>query len=88
MCNPIYCPHANKKWKSKRTNTTLHEYSVPQKTSGQLNSTTTFNTDTCICQVFSASEMETRTNQGLVRGHAYSIIGLAEVLENFDFNCI
>lgn len=33
----------------------------------------------CICQIFSASELETRTDQGLVRGHAYSIIGLAEV---------
>uniref|UniRef100_A0A3Q3VR95 Calpain-3 n=1 Tax=Mola mola TaxID=94237 RepID=A0A3Q3VR95_MOLML len=33
----------------------------------------------CICQVFSAFELESRTEQGLVRGHAYSIIGLAEV---------
>ncbi|XP_074541424.1 calpain-3b [Halichoeres trimaculatus] len=32
----------------------------------------------CSIDVFSASEMESRTEQGLVRGHAYSIIGLAE----------
>jgi len=33
----------------------------------------------CVCQVFSASEMESRTEHGLVKGHAYSIIGLEEV---------
>lgn len=33
----------------------------------------------CILQVVSASEVETRTEQGLVKGHAYSIIGLEEV---------
>lgn len=33
----------------------------------------------CIRQVSSASELESRTPLGLVRGHAYSIIGLAEV---------
>uniref|UniRef100_A0A3B4TCB1 Calpain-3 n=1 Tax=Seriola dumerili TaxID=41447 RepID=A0A3B4TCB1_SERDU len=33
----------------------------------------------CIFQVVSASEMETRTDQGLVKGHAYSITGLEEV---------
>ncbi|XP_034756454.1 calpain-3b isoform X2 [Etheostoma cragini] len=32
----------------------------------------------CSIDILSASEMETRTEQGLVRGHAYSIIGLAE----------
>ncbi|CAJ1076991.1 calpain-3b isoform X2 [Xyrichtys novacula] len=32
----------------------------------------------CSIDVSSASEMESRTDQGLVRGHAYSIIGLAE----------
>nr|XP_046229002.1 calpain-3b isoform X2 [Scatophagus argus] len=32
----------------------------------------------CSIDIFSASEMETRTDQGLVKGHAYSIIGLAE----------
>ncbi|XP_078478640.1 calpain-3 [Lampetra planeri] len=32
----------------------------------------------CSIDIFSASEMETRTEQGLVRGHAYSIIGLEE----------
>uniref|UniRef100_A0A8D3DJZ1 Calpain-3 n=1 Tax=Scophthalmus maximus TaxID=52904 RepID=A0A8D3DJZ1_SCOMX len=32
----------------------------------------------CILQVVSASEVETRTEQGLVKGHAYSIIGLEE----------
>ncbi|KAM6991926.1 calpain-3b [Tautogolabrus adspersus] len=32
----------------------------------------------CSIDIFSASEMESRTEQGLVRGHAYSIIGLAE----------
>lgn len=32
-----------------------------------------------ICQVFSVSDMESRTDQGLVRGHAYSITGLEEV---------
>uniref|UniRef100_A0AAQ4NQ37 Calpain-3 n=1 Tax=Gasterosteus aculeatus aculeatus TaxID=481459 RepID=A0AAQ4NQ37_GASAC len=31
-----------------------------------------------IRQALSATEQETRTDQGLVRGHAYSIIGLAE----------
>lgn len=36
----------------------------------------------CICQIFSASELESRTAEGLVRGHAYSIIGLAEVQKN------
>lgn len=33
----------------------------------------------CISQALSASDMETRTEHGLVRGHAYSIIGLEEV---------
>lgn len=33
----------------------------------------------CISQIISASEMESRTDQGLVKGHAYSIIGLEEV---------
>ncbi|XP_041815383.1 calpain-3b isoform X3 [Chelmon rostratus] len=32
----------------------------------------------CSIDIFSASEMEARTKQGLVKGHAYSIIGLAE----------
>ncbi|XP_032398119.1 calpain-3b isoform X1 [Etheostoma spectabile] len=32
----------------------------------------------CSIDTLSASEIETRTVQGLVRGHAYSIIGLAE----------
>ncbi|XP_070843129.1 calpain-3b isoform X3 [Chaetodon trifascialis] len=32
----------------------------------------------CSIDIFSASEMESRTEQGLVKGHAYSIIGLAE----------
>ncbi|XP_037304775.1 calpain-3b isoform X1 [Pungitius pungitius] len=32
----------------------------------------------CSIDTLSASEQETRTDQGLVRGHAYSIIGLAE----------
>lgn len=32
----------------------------------------------CSIDEFSASEMETRTSQGLVRGHAYSIISLEE----------
>uniref|UniRef100_UPI0037E75A50 calpain-3b n=1 Tax=Semicossyphus pulcher TaxID=241346 RepID=UPI0037E75A50 len=32
----------------------------------------------CSIDIFSASELESRTDQGLVRGHAYSIIGLAE----------
>ncbi|XP_076024108.1 calpain-3b isoform X2 [Genypterus blacodes] len=32
----------------------------------------------CSIDVFSASEMESRTDLGLVRGHAYSIIGLEE----------
>ncbi|XP_078130205.1 calpain-3b isoform X1 [Sander vitreus] len=32
----------------------------------------------CSIDILSATEMETRTEQGLVRGHAYSIIGLAE----------
>ncbi|XP_028295055.1 calpain-3b isoform X2 [Gouania willdenowi] len=32
----------------------------------------------CSIDVFSASEMESRTELGLVRGHAYSIIGLEE----------
>ncbi|XP_029318839.1 calpain-3b isoform X2 [Cottoperca gobio] len=32
----------------------------------------------CSIDVFSASDLESRTEQGLVRGHAYSIIGLAE----------
>lgn len=36
----------------------------------------------CVRQVFSASELESRTPLGLVRGHAYSIIGLAEVQGN------
>uniref|UniRef100_A0A3B3V1M4 Calpain-3 n=1 Tax=Poecilia latipinna TaxID=48699 RepID=A0A3B3V1M4_9TELE len=34
--------------------------------------------------VSSASEMESRTDQGLVRGHAYSIIGLEEVQQKFS----
>ncbi|XP_070705521.1 calpain-3b isoform X2 [Pempheris klunzingeri] len=32
----------------------------------------------CSIDILSASELETRTEQGLVKGHAYSIIGLAE----------
>ncbi|XP_008311285.1 calpain-3b isoform X2 [Cynoglossus semilaevis] len=32
----------------------------------------------CAIDVTSASEMESRTQQGLIRGHAYSIIGLEE----------
>uniref|UniRef100_G3P5X1 Calpain-3 n=1 Tax=Gasterosteus aculeatus aculeatus TaxID=481459 RepID=G3P5X1_GASAC len=32
----------------------------------------------CSIDALSATEQETRTDQGLVRGHAYSIIGLAE----------
>ncbi|XP_056283354.1 calpain-3b isoform X2 [Pseudoliparis swirei] len=32
----------------------------------------------CSIDIFSATELETRTDQGLIRGHAYSIIGLAE----------
>ncbi|KAI3364216.1 hypothetical protein L3Q82_011025 [Scortum barcoo] len=32
----------------------------------------------CSIDIFSASELESRTPHGLVRGHAYSIIGLAE----------
>lgn len=36
----------------------------------------------CICQVSSAKEMESRTEHGLVRGHAYSIIALEEVHQN------
>uniref|UniRef100_A0A3Q3LGK8 Calpain-3 n=1 Tax=Mastacembelus armatus TaxID=205130 RepID=A0A3Q3LGK8_9TELE len=32
----------------------------------------------CSIDIFSAHEMETRTHHGLVRGHAYSIIGLEE----------
>eukprot|EP00064_Thunnus_orientalis_P017360 superscaffoldBa00003663_g17441 len=32
----------------------------------------------CSIDAYSAHEMETRTEQGLVRGHAYSIIGLEE----------
>lgn len=32
----------------------------------------------CSIDIFSAAELESRTAQGLVRGHAYSIIGLAE----------
>ncbi|KAM6906019.1 calpain-3b isoform 1-T1 [Lycodopsis pacificus] len=32
----------------------------------------------CSIDTFSATELETKTDQGLVRGHAYSIIGLAE----------
>uniref|UniRef100_A0A4W6F5G2 Calpain-3 n=1 Tax=Lates calcarifer TaxID=8187 RepID=A0A4W6F5G2_LATCA len=32
----------------------------------------------CSIDIFSASDLETRTEQGLVKGHAYSIIGLAE----------
>ncbi|XP_037607361.1 calpain-3b isoform X1 [Sebastes umbrosus] len=32
----------------------------------------------CSIDIFSAAELESRTDQGLVRGHAYSIIGLAE----------
>lgn len=36
--------------------------------------------DVCfVCQVSSESELESRTEQGLVRGHAYSIISLEEV---------
>uniref|UniRef100_A0A8C9WZC8 Calpain-3 n=1 Tax=Sander lucioperca TaxID=283035 RepID=A0A8C9WZC8_SANLU len=33
-------------------------------------------------KILSATEVETRTEQGLVRGHAYSIIGLAEVAKD------
>uniref|UniRef100_A0A673BKH5 Calpain-3 n=1 Tax=Sphaeramia orbicularis TaxID=375764 RepID=A0A673BKH5_9TELE len=36
----------------------------------------------CSIDVFSASEMESRTDQGLIRGHAYSIIALEECDEN------
>ncbi|KAM9840530.1 calpain-3b [Aulostomus maculatus] len=32
----------------------------------------------CSIDIYSAKEMETRTEQGLIRGHAYSIIGLEE----------
>ncbi|XP_068198003.1 calpain-3b isoform X2 [Antennarius striatus] len=32
----------------------------------------------CSIDIFSANELEARTPQGLVKGHAYSIIGLAE----------
>ncbi|XP_068609725.1 calpain-3b [Brachionichthys hirsutus] len=32
----------------------------------------------CSIDIFSANEVEAQTNQGLVKGHAYSIIGLAE----------
>ncbi|XP_054474918.1 calpain-3b isoform X2 [Anoplopoma fimbria] len=32
----------------------------------------------CSIDIFSATDLETRTEHGLVRGHAYSIIGLAE----------
>ncbi|XP_068432624.1 calpain-3b isoform X2 [Clinocottus analis] len=32
----------------------------------------------CSIDIFSATDLESRTDQGLVRGHAYSIIGLAE----------
>ncbi|TDH00547.1 hypothetical protein EPR50_G00189410 [Perca flavescens] len=32
----------------------------------------------CSIDILSATDVETRTEQGLVRGHAYSIIGLAE----------
>uniref|UniRef100_A0A8C5E968 Calpain-3 n=1 Tax=Gouania willdenowi TaxID=441366 RepID=A0A8C5E968_GOUWI len=35
----------------------------------------------CSIDVFSASEMESRTELGLVRGHAYSIIGLEELIQ-------
>ena len=30
-------------------------------------------------QVMGQGQMESRTSQGLVQGHAYSVIGLAEV---------
>uniref|UniRef100_H2MAH1 Calpain-3 n=1 Tax=Oryzias latipes TaxID=8090 RepID=H2MAH1_ORYLA len=39
----------------------------------------------CLCivhQVTTANDIESRTNQGLVRGHAYSIIALEEVSED------
>uniref|UniRef100_A0A8C4F9Q0 Calpain-3 n=1 Tax=Dicentrarchus labrax TaxID=13489 RepID=A0A8C4F9Q0_DICLA len=38
--------------------------------------------------ITSASEMEARTDQGLVKGHAYSIIGLAEVAKNTKIRLI
>uniref|UniRef100_A0A8C4F5U6 Calpain-3 n=1 Tax=Dicentrarchus labrax TaxID=13489 RepID=A0A8C4F5U6_DICLA len=40
------------------------------------------------CSIDVTSEMEARTDQGLVKGHAYSIIGLAEVAKNTKIRLI